>query len=358
MALLFLDGFEEYDTTSSTTFTNELLAVQAQQGVAYNYTSLNTLNGSITQTRTAQTGISAKSMIITASVLGVSVPNVTTLHIGFGGFFNSLNNWICGFCRDPAHSYLGNPTNGMRVYLDTAGTISIRNNNTAAVIATSSSTLSINTWYYIEIKYVFGSGTAGSCQIKVDGVDYINSTSIDTAGTAALINSFYFQSTNPATNYYDDFYICDTTGATNNTFLGPISVYTLVPTANSATVEMTASAGLNFACVDDIPPNITDYVTGTAANQIDLYAMSDLPVGVTPTTIPGVLLKAKSSKPTANTGQIQMAARYSAVSSFSTSRSVTQTSYIGNCSIMETQPDGSAWVKAAIDGIEAGIKVV
>lgn len=356
MALLFLDGFEEYDTTSSTTFTNELFAVQSQQGVAYNYSYMNTLIGSTTQARTAQTGISAKSVLISSSVLGVSVPNVTTLHIGFGGFFTGLNNWICGFCRDPAQSYVSNPTNGMRVVLDAAGTISIKNNNTAANIATSTSTLSINTWYYIEIKYVFGSGTAGSCQIKVDGADYINITSIDTAGTAALINSFYFQAN--GANYYDDFYICDTAGATNNTFLGPISVYTLVPTSNSATVEMTASAGSNYACVDDIPPNTSDYVTGTAANQIDLYGMTDLPVAVNPTTIPGVLLKAKSSKPTANTGQIQMGAKYSAVSSFSTSRSVTQTSYIGNCSVMETQPDGSAWIKAAIDGIEAGIKVV
>ncbi len=356
MALLFLDGFEEYDTTSSATFSNDITVGQSQQGVAYNYYS-NGVNGSTAQVRTAQTGISGKSLTITNGLLALSLPTVTTVYVGFGYYASGSGSFICGFGKDTNHSYVSYQASGMRVCLNATGTISIYHHSANTLIATSTSTLSFNTWYYIEIKYVFGSGTSGACQIKVDGTDYINATSVNTAGTAASINSFFFQSLSTLV-YYDDLYICDSTGSANNTFLGPISVYTLVPTSDSATVQMTPSAGANYTCVDDIPPNTTDYVTGTAANQIDLYGMTDLPAGVMPTTIPGVLLKAKSMKPTANTGQIQLGAKYSGTSLYSASNSVTQTSYIGNAYVMENQPNGSAWVKAAIDGIEAGIKVV
>lgn len=363
MALLFLDGFEEYDSSNEINWWNEASAIQAHNGVKYCYRSSSTnLVPSTTQVRTAQNGLTGKSLLVWAAVLGLKVPNVSTLYWGFGVYCSGslTTSQMAGFCKDPmTNNCVQNPSTGVRININSNGTLALINNNTGSTIATSTLTITANAWYYIEIKYVFGSGTSGSVQVKVDGTDYLNVTSIDTAATAAFIDTIYFQcSNNGLVEYIDDVYVCDSSGATNNTFLGPISVYTLIPTANSATVDMTPSAGSNYACVDDIPPNTTDYVTATASNQVDLYGMSDLPGGVTATSVPGVLVKAKSMKPTANNGQIQLGTKYSGSSNFSASKAVTQTSYVGNFAIFESQPGGSAWDLTSINGLEAGIKSV
>lgn len=361
MALLFTDGFEDHDSSSSANFANDVITTKEIKGVFYSACNETyTLIPSTGKTRTAQNGVTAKSLFLDRSVCVLTMPTVSTVYIGFGFYPNgspSSTHAICGFAKDANHGYTSNPNNGVRLSIASDRTLVLINNNSGATIATSTLTLPIQAWSYIEIKYVFGSGTSGAVQVKVDDTDYINVSSINSACTATSINTFYFQAvTNGFNYYYDDFYICDDTGSANNTFLGPISVYTAVPTANSS-VEMTASAGSNYACVDELPYNTTDYVTASANNKTDLYTFSALPAGVTPTAIPGVLIKAKSMKPTANSGQVQMVTNYSGNTSTGTAKIVTQTSWCGNGDVFETQPNGSAWDSTAQAGMAAGVKV-
>ncbi len=359
MALLFLEGFEEYDASSSTNFANDYVRNQAINGIRGSYFYVNTMTPSTTQVRTAQTGLTGKSLFLTDSVFGWTTPNLSTLFFGFGFFTTSTGatKTVMGFCKDMnGMNYISNPSTGLRLVMNSGGTLSIVNNNTAVTIATSSSTLTANTWCYIEVKYVFGSGTSGACQVKVNDVDFINSTSIDTAGTGTSISSVYFQS-NGMSFYYDDVYFCDATGTSNNTFLGGIGVYSMIPTANSS-VAMTASAGSNYACVDEIPANSTDYVSATATNQTDLYSFSGFPVAFTPSVVPGVLVKARSTKASQNTAKMQMVTNYNSSTATSASLDLYYGSWVMVGSVFNTQPDTTSWTQAAVNGIAAGIKVV
>jgi hypothetical protein len=357
MALLYMDGFEEYDSNAAN-FWTEVTTTQPTNGVRFTYSLNNNYGqGSTTQTRTLQNGVTAKSLFISSNVLGLTIPTPGTLHFGFGIFSGGLlGYWLCGVANNVSHSYGANPSNGIRLIANANGTLSVVNNNTSSVLGTSTGVISNNAWYYIEMKYVFGSGTSGAVQVRVNDTDYINVTGVDTAGGAASVNNFYFQSYN--VTYYDDFYICDNTGATNNTFLGPIGVYTMVPTGNSTPLGMTASAGSNYACVDEIPWNSTDYVTANASGQTDMYTLSGLPGTLSASSVPGVLVKARSMKPTVNSGQAQLVVSNSTFTSYSANKSITQASYISNCATFELQPNGSAWTQADIGTMVAGVKIV
>ena len=356
MALLYIDGFEEYDTNANN-FWTEVSTTQPTNGVKVSYWYTNNSAGSTAQARTSQNGVTAKSLFSSTNVIGYSIPTPGTLYFGFGIFCTSIqSNWICGIASNIGNYYANNPSNGVRLIVNANSTLSVVNNNTSAVLGTSTGVVSSNAWFYVEVKYVFGSGTSGAIQVKVDNVDFINVTGIDTAGGAASVNTFYFQTSTTA--YYDDFYICDNTGTTNNTFLGPISVYTMVPTGNSTPLNMTASSGLNYACVDEMPWNSTDYVTATASGQTDMYTLSGLPGSLTASSVSGVLVKARSMKPTVNSGQAQLVVSNSAFTSYSSSRTITQTSYISNWATFELQPNGSAWTQADIGTMVAGIKIV
>lgn len=359
MALLFLEGFEEYDSSSSNNFATDYARNQPVNGIRGSYFYVNNMIPSSGQSRTTQNGVTGKSLYLNDSVFGWTTPNLSTLYFGFGFYTTSTGSTktVMGFTKDMSGmNYLSNPSTGMRLVMNSGGTLSIVNNNTGTTIATSSSTISASTWCYIEIKYVFGSGTSGACQVKVNETDYIDATSIDTAGTGTSINGVYYQS-NGMSFYYDDVYFCDATGSSNNTFLGAIGVYSMIPTAN-ASVAMTPSSGQNYACVDEIPANTTDYVTSSAVNQTDLYNFSGFPGGFTASTVPGVLVKARSTKATANTGQVQLVTNYNSSTATSISNYVSYGGWVTNLAVFNTQPDTTAWSQAAIAGLAAGVKIV
>lgn len=143
-------------------------------------------------------------------------------------------------------------------------------------------------WAYIEIRMVQHPSN-GEIEIYVDGIQKLNITGQDTQGDSniAYFDSVIFQGAEGASAsdvsenvLIDDIYIVDTTGgAPLNTFLGPIKVEGLFPTAEGGTIDFTPSTGTdNSAMVDDNPKDdATTYneSTDTASNK-DLFATSNL----------------------------------------------------------------------------------
>ncbi len=360
MALLWIDGFEDSADASAGDFITDLWRHQPTNGVYWSWADAGSCSPVTSPVRTAQTTVTGKSLRMSYAVIAITVPTVTTLIAGFGWQQSSVvANSICGFTKDPTQGRASNPSNGLRLVCNSSMQLEVRNNSTGTILGTSAGTYSINTWYYIEVKYVFGS-TTGAIQVKVNGSDVINLTNIDSAGGAASINGFYLQSvSNFPWVYFDDFYLCDASGTTNNDFIGPLSVYTLPPSADSS-VQMTPSTGTtNYNLVDEAIANSTDYVTATAANQTDLYTMANLPAGVTPVAIPGVMIRAKSWKDYLSSVNLQLGAKYSSSTFWSANKTVKLTSPMHNYHILEKQPDGTTdWDKTAVDGLEVGIKSV
>jgi hypothetical protein len=358
LALLFLDGFEEYSSS-------EFLSANTNLSPIWGYIS-NSAAVSTTQTRTAQNGITAKSLKVAAnggsgSTLGLYIaPSTGTLVCGFGLYTSNLNANFFGLTAATAIIFGGTPATGIHLGLNAGGNFIIVNNATSATLGISAGTYAINTWYHIQVKYIFSSGAAGTIEVKVDDTVVISLTGINSSGGAAQINMIYLEYSVGASGsaYFDDLYLVDGTGAINNNYLSTVGVYTLVPNAVGGSTQMTATgAASNYLCVNDIPPdNSTTFVAPTAAAQWDSYAMSNL--AGAPTQFNGVFVKMRGQKATTNSAAVQL----NVTSGGSTSHSSTQSVYTGvwldGFAVFETQPGGAAWDLATINAMEAGINSI
>lgn len=188
-------------------------------------------------------------------------------------------------------------------FKDTGGTtrcsVQISSNGTISVVAggfIASSSVGVittgSTWHYIECRYIAKSsaGQGGIAQVRVDGVVV---ATIDgalfatTLGTSDDIRFFEFtdNGTNSPRYLYDDLYLLNGDGTSNNTYLGDVRVTTMYPLANGTTNDFTSSTGgAQWTDVDETLMNSdTDYVESGligASEDYNNQNFSDKGVGV------------------------------------------------------------------------------
>jgi hypothetical protein len=162
----------------------------------------------------------------------------------------------------------------------------IRNNS---VLATeTNAVMVVGQWYYLELKVVLAGSSAGSYAVRRNGTvitglpDTSSVTTITSANaTASAIRiGRVFDAINPPEMYFDDMYLCDSTG-TNTDFLGDVSVSGSLPNNNGNTSGWTrtgGSAGGNYTAVNEATPDSdTSYVSASAVSTEDTYTYPDLP---------------------------------------------------------------------------------
>jgi len=146
------------------------------------------------------------------------------------------------------------------------------------VLATSAQALALDTYQCIEAHIHLDN--AGDFDIRVDGVDWITFPG-DTLGdqTPASIRTVGFGADGAGQwcrmLSFDDLAINDTTGGLNNSWCGRGGVYPLVPSTAGNITGLIPSAGANWQCVDEVPPNTTDYVYTSTVGSYDLYETAD-----------------------------------------------------------------------------------
>jgi hypothetical protein len=192
---------------------------------------------------------------------------------------------ICGFAFRPAiagtnriFAFRDAGTDQVGISINGAGRLQIYRGTTSTVLATGTTVLALNTWYYIEIKVTF-SNAAGVVELKLDGASEIASTgSLDTTNTAnAYANQIVIAAGSNGQYDFDDLYLCDDSGSLNNTFLGVRRVQTVAASGPGSNTQMTPNTGTNHGAVDDTTPDDdTTYVSEDTAGHYDLYAMGDL----------------------------------------------------------------------------------
>lgn len=162
---------------------------------------------------------------------------------------------------------------------DSAGHISLTRNGTG--LATSTNTLTANTWYHIEFKATIDP-SVGAYEVRVDGVAWIGPTT--GANTRATANSYsngigFLTDTSPHRFYVKSAYVLDTTGSVANNFLGQVRVACLRPTEAGNYSQWTPNAGVNFSGVDEVLlDSDTTFNMSATANQIDTFRMTDCPI--------------------------------------------------------------------------------
>jgi hypothetical protein len=199
--------------------------------------------------------------------------------VGFAVKFDT----IASILKDSPISFGSqNPNHGgdmqVSLVLELNGKLSVyRGGIAGTLLATSTTVLQIETWYYLELR-VYVDNTLGEYELKIDGVTEISATSVDTQGSATddaigmmtLITPDFLTSQTGKYTLFDDMYIRGDTVNTAGGFFGDVRIEHKLPNANGTNRDWTLSTGTDdFAVLDEVTGTMTDYAyTSTAADQI------------------------------------------------------------------------------------------
>lgn len=340
MALLFIDGFDHYAT--------------ADLNKKYQFVSFASITagggrrggGCVSLTSSLGGSAIARTIPITSNIIvGAAVSRRSSQG---GSYIFRLSN--------------GGNTAASLAY--SSGFLTITNANNA-VIGTSVpiTTLGVGIWNYIEWKMLIADSIpANSCIVKVNGVEVLNlPAGTDTKFTTTSPTTFdtvrLGASSIPLEMDVDDFYIADTTGLTNNNFLGDIRIDTLLPTADGTYTDGVPSTGTeSWSILDNVPATTSSYVTLTNVGAKETVQFSNLP-SISTQTIYAVQLNYNSAK--SDSGLIFGAAvALSGATLAEATSSTFATSYSAQSGTFLTDPaTGSAWTESAVNSAEFGIIV-
>ena len=257
---------------------------------------------------------------------------------------------------------------GFTMYINTDGTFGMGyyGDNTPSVAHSTSTSVCDTNWHWIEIA-VKNANSGGIVSVYLDGVQEINfsgDTFVSSGSATDPVNGIVFEanSTQDTTYYIDDIICYDdetavTTGDLTYTASYPIGdsrIETIVPNGAGTNSGWTASAGVNYTCVDESPhTNDTDYVSSTAAAQTDTYAFGNLAGTISTCHAVHVNTYLKADGP--GTADVKAVA----LSSGSTTEGATitaRTAYRLDQTNIPLDPNtSSAWTTAGINAAEFGV---
>lgn len=344
MALLFMDGFDHYATAD---FSKKYTSAGASVSLAA--TSGRRGGGALQCAASTTQGVLTKTFAAGAS-------------------------WVIGFAFSGSQ-YGGSSSPSLAALLDSGslqcelrvnadGTLSVTRAGNAVTGGTSVQALNANAFAFIEWKVTIADSIgANTCKVRVNGVDWITvATGQDLKATAnASANQVRIgngtSSTSGATLLWDDLYICDQSGSTNNDFLGDVRVDTLYPTSDGNYTQFTPSTGTDhYALVDETAPNTTDYNESSTVGHRDSYGMGNL-AALTSQTVYGVQVNAAMLKDDAGARSASTFVRSSGTDGDGASVALgTSQTYVSQ--VYETNPNGSvAWTETSVNAMESGVRV-
>lgn len=166
-------------------------------------------------------------------------------------------------------------------FIDNAGTgFQIVFKRGSTTLATSS-TFPYGQWHYFEIKLVIDTGTAGSLELRRNELTDLTVGSLNTAavGTSGADAFRYTWAGNNGTPQMDDWYINDSLGTENNTFLGDVAIEGFETSAEGATIEWTPATGTDNEALIDDGNGVSDtnnFNSSDTVGQKDLFVCGDL----------------------------------------------------------------------------------
>jgi hypothetical protein len=264
MALIFCDGFDWYRSADILKRWTALPGASLETGAQYSRGG-------------------GQGLWVTGAAGGASP---CTIYKSLGA---NYSQGVIGFAFRWGNSTVLASRNIMLVLDGVTEQISIRTNassvlyvsRSGASLATGTTPLSLDTWYYIELKFTIN-GSSGSVELNLNGATEIASTgSLDTTSTANdRWTGLGFLSLTSAVNMWiDDVYALDSGSGTNTNFLGPVQVVSRAPSANGATVAWTPNGGSNVGSVgEDFQDGTATFNQSATANQVDTFEMQNAPI--------------------------------------------------------------------------------
>ncbi len=279
---------------------------------------------------------------------GFNKPLPSTYSTIYGGFAFRTNQAI----TQEIFRFSGGGVATCKLLL-TSGMVLTVQNSSAATIATGTTALTINAWYYIELKLVIA-GASGNVTLQLNQAVEIAQTTGNFGSTN--IDAFQLIGLSGPQHDYDDMYALDTTGSVNNTYLGDIAVNTLMPNADGAHTSFSGHpSSSHFANVDEIPPDgDTSYNADSSVGDMDTY----LTAGVLPgASVAGIQVNLYARKDDAGLRSVAPVIRQSSLDYPGTTRALTA-SYVCYTQLYDLDPTSATWTATNINADEYGIEVM
>lgn len=241
------------------------------------------------------------------------------------------------------------------VRLNTSGQLTVSRAGT--LLATGTTALTTNTWYYIELKFTINN-TTGVVELMLDGVTEIASTTglntRATANTQWTGFALWSATNNNSSHYYDDIYVLNA-GSGSNTFLGPVSIPLLTVAGNGASADWSPNGGSNSGSVltDD---GDTTFNESSTPGDVDTFAMTDLPAAAGSVFALRPRIVAKRDAGAART--VRPVFRIGGVDYTGTTKAVGTSATVVGEPVEVSPATTSAWTISEVNGLEAGYELV
>jgi hypothetical protein len=340
MALLFCDGFEE----------------MSKDEFLYRWSSCNDLDSATTQIQSdiKRSGDQAFRLRSAPSLyIQKNFPRLMTeFVIGFAVYhandLDSCDGWVFWNSNQQQLTYQTQPD----------GSVELRRGSSIGTLLDTSGTdeIKVDQWQYIEIKNKIDN-TTGTWELRVDGQAIMSGENSDTQRDTPAGVTLVRLHSNYEYTYYDDFYMLDTTGSTNNDFIGPQRVDTLVPNGSGNYTNWDVSSGENWSAVNTSGEGDALYVQTMSGEVMDTYAFENLET-LSVDNIAGVQLFATARRDADTPEKLDLLARIGS-SDYSGELDYLPVGYHGVTRVWEVNPDDSAqWEEADVNGAEFGIKKI
>jgi len=352
MTLLFIDGFDHYGTDTA----NMTDGAWADFGSVASDGFISVANPR-TGTHSLLFENSSASNNPTRRVFGGAK---VTVGVGAAFWFSNLptdnDRAILYEFRDAANAP------HIAVLLQSTGVIEVKLGSTNGGTKIGDSvTPAITAEAYTHIECVVTiNNTAGSVEVRVNGVTVISLSGIDTTNTANEETSQLAvghvegpsRSTGITSMYIDDIFCFDDQGSFNNAFLGDRRVQTLFPSANAVIQDWSWNTGPTaYQAIDDADPDDdTTYIFANAGGSpapVSEFEIDDLPAGVS--TVSALVLVNRARKTDAGVANIQ-ASLVSVTSEVAGADRALTEAYTYYHEVIEADPDTAApFTPGAVD---------
>jgi hypothetical protein len=340
MALLWIDGFENYGTTLA----NRPLpaGVFARKYGVVAYEDIRTL---------VQAGrVSGYSMghgWDDAGYFGqVGLTYNDTVVIGVAYYFTGLSP------NYPIRLYDGT-TMGISLYRDYEGELSITRGTGTVLARTAGLNLSPRQWYYIELKVQCAA--SGTYELHVGGNTYLSGSGNTKVGTHDYHDGFRLTG-GAAYGRFDDLYFLDASGTANNDFLGNVCVVTCRADAAGDSTDWTPDSGDNYARINEqVCGDDTNYVQDDTTDDLDLYNYA-APARLT--GVHGIVVCDDCKEMDATAFNIKTVCKSASTTSADAGQAIGTTNYTTRRRVMEQDPDGpNDWNPTSLGAAQFGVQV-
>lgn len=199
-----------------------------------------------------------------------------TLYVGFAFKSDTYVKTVCiiSLLQPPGSGVGENVCEGINFYYQgSTQEIQVYRGGTLLWTTDTGGSISSGYWHWLEFK-VYCDQVDGAVEIRCGGRTILSETG-DTQVRAGVNyhNALYIENSTSRRPNWDNLYVCDSTGAKNNNFLGPVRIVTLSPESDGDESSWTPQTGSDhYVMVDEMPLLDTDeYVDSTTAGDKDLW---------------------------------------------------------------------------------------